>query len=32
MEAISKLEDKGYCPICAEALLSFVGEMLRKEE
>jgi len=31
-EAVSKLEEKGYCPACAEALLEFVGEMLRKEE
>ena len=31
-EALQKLLDKGYCPHCAEALLSFVGEMLRKEE
>ncbi|HUZ17403.1 MAG TPA: protein prkA [Spirochaetia bacterium] len=31
-EAVSKLLEKGYCPVCAEALLDFVGEMLRKEE
>ena len=31
-EAITRLTDKGYCPICAESLLGFVGEMLRKEE
>ncbi len=31
-EAVAKLLDRGYCPICAEALLEFVGEMLRKEE
>ena len=31
-EAVSKLLEKGYCPVCAEALLEFVGEMLRKEE
>ncbi len=31
-EAVSKLVEKGYCPVCAEALLEFVGEMLRKEE
>ncbi len=31
-EAVSKLLEKGYCPVCAEALLGFVGEMLRKEE
>jgi serine protein kinase len=31
-EAVNKLVEKGYCPVCAEALLEFVGEMLRKEE
>jgi serine protein kinase len=31
-EAVTKLMEKGYCPVCAEALLGFVGEMLRKEE
>jgi serine protein kinase len=31
-EAVSKLQERGYCPVCAEALLEFVGEMLRKEE
>ncbi len=31
-DAVSKLLEKGYCPVCAEALLEFVGEMLRKEE
>ncbi len=31
-EAIAKLEEKGYCPVCAAALLEFVGEMMRKEE
>jgi serine protein kinase len=31
-EAVAKLTEKGYCPVCAEALLEFVGEMLRKEE
>lgn len=31
-EAIGKLQERGYCPVCAEALLEFVGEMLRKEE
>ena len=31
-EAVSKLIEKGYCPVCAEALLDFVGEILRKEE
>ncbi len=29
---MAKLLDRGYCPFCAEALLEFVGEMLRKEE
>ena len=29
---MNKLVEKGYCPVCAEALLEFVGEMLRKEE
>ncbi len=31
-EVIAKMQEKGYCPVCAEALLEFVGEMLRKEE
>jgi len=31
-EAISKLVERGYCPVCAETLLQFVGDMLRKEE
>ena len=31
-DAIAKLGENGYCPHCAEALLQFVGEMLRKEE
>jgi serine protein kinase len=31
-DAIAKLKEKGYCPACAEALLDFVGEMLRREE
>ncbi len=31
-EAIGKLRERGYCPVCAEALLDFVGEMLRREE
>jgi serine protein kinase len=31
-ETVSKLMEKGYCSLCAEALLGFVGEMLRKEE
>jgi len=29
---MAKLQEKGYCPVCAEALLEFVGERLRKEE
>jgi serine protein kinase len=31
-EAVNKLLEKGYCPVCAETLLHFVGEILRKEE
>lgn len=31
-DAIAKLLEKGYCPRCAETLLQFVGDMLRKEE
>jgi serine protein kinase len=31
-EAIGKLLERDYCPACAEALLEFVGEILRKEE
>jgi serine protein kinase len=31
-DAIDKLTEKGYCPVCAEKVLEFVGEMLRKEE
>lgn len=31
-EAIGKLLERGYCTACAEALLEFVGEILRKEE
>ena len=30
-DALSKLMEKGYCPVCAHNLLHFVGEMLRKE-
>ncbi len=30
-DALSKLMEKGYCPVCANNLLHFVGEMLRKE-
>ncbi|MGC8494116.1 MAG: hypothetical protein ACP5SH_20520 [Syntrophobacteraceae bacterium] len=31
-DATSKLIEAGYCPVCANNLLHFVGEMLRKEE
>jgi serine protein kinase len=31
-DAMSKLIERGYCPVCANNLLHFVGEMLRKEE
>jgi serine protein kinase len=31
-DAIEALEQKGYCPVCAENLLQFVGDVLRKEE
>lgn len=31
-DALSKLMEKGYCAVCANNLLHFVGEMLRKEE
>jgi serine protein kinase len=31
-DAVSKLLEKGYCPVCANNLLHFVGELLRKEE
>ncbi len=31
-DAVAKLTEKGYCPVCANNLLHFVGEMLRKEE
>jgi serine protein kinase len=31
-EAIAKLRERGYCPVCAEALLEFVGDLLRREE
>ncbi len=30
-DALSKLMEKGYCAVCANNLLHFVGEMLRKE-
>lgn len=31
-DALEALEQKGYCPSCAESLLEFVGDLLRKEE
>ncbi len=31
-DALEALEQKGYCPACAENLLEFVGDLLRKEE
>ncbi len=31
-DAIEALQQKGYCPVCAENLLQFVGDILRKEE
>jgi serine protein kinase len=31
-DALEALEQKGYCPVCAENLLQFVGDVLRKEE
>ncbi len=31
-DAMSKLLEKGYCPVCANNLLHFVGDMLRREE
>jgi serine protein kinase len=31
-DALEALEQKGYCPVCAESLLQFVGDILRKEE
>jgi len=31
-DAMEALEQKGYCPVCAENLLQFVGDILRKEE
>jgi predicted Ser/Thr protein kinase/intein/homing endonuclease len=30
--AINRLKERGYCDECAQVLLSFVGEILRKEE
>jgi serine protein kinase len=31
-DALDALLQKGYCPVCAENLLQFVGDLLRKEE
>jgi len=31
-DAIEALQQKGYCAVCAENLLQFVGDLLRKEE
>ncbi len=31
-DALEALEQKEYCPVCAENLLQFVGDLLRKEE
>ncbi len=31
-DALEALQQKGYCPVCAESLLQFVGDLLRKEE
>ena len=31
-DALEALQQKGYCPVCAESLLQFVGDVLRKEE
>jgi serine protein kinase len=31
-DALEALQQKGYCPVCAENLLQFVGDVLRKEE
>jgi serine protein kinase len=31
-DALDALQQKGYCPLCAENLLQFVGDVLRKEE
>ena len=31
-DALDALQQKGYCPVCAENLLQFVGDLLRKEE
>jgi serine protein kinase len=31
-DALEALQQKGYCAVCAESLLQFVGDVLRKEE
>jgi serine protein kinase len=31
-DALEALQQKGYCPVCAENLLQFVGDVLRREE
>ena len=31
-DAVEALQQKGYCAVCAENLLQFVGDVLRKEE
>lgn len=31
-DALEALQQKGYCPTCAENLLQFVGDLMRKEE
>ena len=31
-DAVEALQQKGYCDVCAENLLQFVGDILRKEE
>lgn len=31
-DALEALQKKGYCPVCAENLLQYVGDILRKEE
>jgi serine protein kinase len=31
-DAMEALQQKGYCPVCAENMLQFVGDILRREE
>ncbi|MEW6444132.1 MAG: protein prkA [bacterium] len=31
-DALEALQEKGYCPVCAESLLQFVGDILHREE